>query len=140
MVYLGTMENILTALEKINLVEAIPKNDYQLCGELSKEGFDFITDATFIGTRQIFERSKIYEKANFQFNENEFANQLVEKAGLPQARIVEKDGIEITFTGQQPLIKKICTDLNPEIAHKNLTRNIEISPVYLMIQTRNNIN
>lgn len=140
-VSLGTVKNIILGLEKLNLVEKIPKNDWRLCGELTQDGFNQITEATFVGLRLIFEHSRINLPSYQSFDENKFSNSLIEQAGLPTIRSQsEQNEINIKFTGQQPLIKNICSYLDPQKNHSTHVKNIEINPIALIIESRNHLN
>jgi len=141
-VYRGTVLNIILGLEKQNLAEKIPEdNDYKLCGELTQEAFNQITDATSVAIDYIFKHARINLVSYKFFDEKKIANALVEQAGLPIIRCQPlQNSIDIEFIGTQPLVKKINSYLNPEKCKAEHVRNIEINKIALIFETRDHLN
>lgn len=137
---ISTVESILISLENAKLVEPIPQNDWKLCGELTPEGFNQITDATYISIAHILRKARINLPLYIPINENIVAASLIEKAGLPEIRKVEKNELEIEFMGSQPLIRKINSYLDPQKINAKHVKNIVINPIALIFESPDRIN
>lgn len=140
-VYLGTMLNIILGLEDLELGKITSENNWELCDELTEEGLVYISDATFIGLRCIFENSRVNLVSYQSFDEIAFSNLLVKKAGLPIIRSFSKQNeIDIRFVGTQPLIKHINSYLDPQKNQATYVKNLEINKIALIIESRDHLN
>lgn len=135
-----TVESILISLESIKLVEPIPENDWQLCGELTSEGFDQITDATYVSITHILGKARINLPLYIPINENIIVASLIENAGLPQIRKIEDNELEIEFIGPQPLIRRINSYLDPQKVNAKHVKNIIINPIALIFESPRHLN
>lgn len=135
-----TVESILIGLENIKLVEPIPQNDWQLCGELTSEGFNQITDATYISIAYVLGKARINLPLYIPINENMIVASLIENAGLPQIRKIEDNELEIEFIGPQPLIRKINSYLDPQKVNAKHIKNIFINPIALIFESSYQVN
>jgi hypothetical protein len=135
-----TIQSILISLEHIKLVERIPGNDWQLCSDLTQEGFDQISEATYVSIAHVLGHARINLPLYIPINENIIAASLIENAGLPQIRKIEKNELEIEFIGPQPLIRQINSYLDPQKVNAKHVKNIIINPIALIFETPNHLN
>jgi hypothetical protein len=135
-VTMGTMVNILKGLEKVNQVEPIPGNDWQLCGKLTEGGFNLISDAVIVGLEVVFKRSQITFPASLHFDETKFSNLIIEQTGLPSIRITNNQ-IDIQFTNDinKSPIKFLSSYLDPnkEMPLPRIVKKLEITKGGLLI-------
>jgi hypothetical protein len=135
-----TVNSILIGLEHMKLVEPIPGNDWQLCGDLTQEGFNQITDATCVSIEYVLKHARVNLPLYISINENIIAASLIENAGLPQIRKIEDNELEIEFIGPQPLIRKINSYLDPQKVNANHVKNIIINPIALIFESPSHLN
>jgi len=137
---LATVTSILVSMENVKLVAPIPGNDWELCSNLTQEGFNQIVDATRLGLTHLLKQARINLPSYIQINENVIANSLVEDAGLPLIRKIENQEIEIKFVGPQPLIKQLNSYLDPQKYHATQIRRMELNPIALVFESPDHLN
>lgn len=135
-----TAESILISLESIKLVKPVPGNEWQLCGELTPEGFNQITDATYVGIAYVLGKARVNLPSYISINENIIAASLIKNAGLPQIRKIQENELEIEFIGSQPLIKRINSYLDPQKVNAKYIKNIIINPIALIFESLDHLN
>ena len=103
----------LISLSEIGLTEFDPSiNDYLIKNNLTKKGFDLISDAIIIGTEYVFNNSRISFLNQSQITKiNEIIIRFTNK---PEINISNNE-IDLNFQGELPLIRSITSYLDPDI-------------------------
>lgn len=140
-VTLETTENISLKLEEIGLTKPVSENNWLPRYPLTENGFYLINHAVIVGLGIIFENSRINLSPFEKLDETDLVNSLVKQSGLPQIRTQEEiNEIDINFNGQQPLIKKIVSFLNPQKNNATCIKKVELNPIILVIESPNRVN